>query len=400
MMVGSVGGVSPLFGNHKAAAPSSDASTPAFGAGLQAGANPSFSTNSAIRSAGNNLLGTTQGKQAEFSQYQGASSNARTATVNIDSSKASKETISSMASSPMNLDVKQTALAQTNAGQAVGMSERGVDAGEYAFSIETGGKTHTFSIAVGENDTNESIQEKMAALINKADIGITASVTAGAEDGTRSLSLASDSTGTDAAFTVSDDSGNLASAMGITEATQEAQNAVYSINGGPEKESQSNTVTLAEGVTATLKGSGTASVSAERDTKSAMAAATNLVNALNSALKSANSGDGRGSARLASDIQTLTKTYASQLASAGITVSRNGELTIDEAKLEKAAQNGSLDRLFTNERTGFSARAERIANNAANTEKYADMQLGFSFERGQFKFFNIQNAGMLFNMLI
>jgi len=131
-----------------------------------------------------------------------------------------------------------------------------------------------------------------------------------------------------------------------------------------------------------------------------MAAATDLVNALNSALQSANAGDGRGSARLASDIQTLTRNYSSQLAAAGITVSRNGELSIDRAKLERAASNGSLDRLFTNERTGFSARAERIADNAANSDKYADMQLNFSFQSGQFKFFNIQNAGLLFNMLI
>jgi len=244
MMTGSVGGMNAMFGTQKTAAQNPSASAPAVGAGLQAGSNPAFTTGAAVRSAGNDLLSAAQGKQADFSQFNGASSNARTASVNVDNSKASKETLESMASRPMNLDVRQTALAQTNAGEEMDAAQRGVETGEHTFSIEVGGETHTFSITVDENDTNESIQARMAEAINEADIGVTAAVTTDEEEGTTALSLTSDSTGTDAAFTVTDESGNLASAMGITDATQEAQNAVYSVNGGPEIESQSNTAVL------------------------------------------------------------------------------------------------------------------------------------------------------------
>jgi len=283
----------------------------------------------------------------------------------------------------------------------MGATERSVEAGEYSFSIEAGGQTHNFTIAVNENDTNESIQERMAAAINERDIGITASVTSveatDDQEATTSLSLVSDNTGTDAAFTVS---GDLTSAMGVTDATQEAQNAVFSVNGGEERTSQSNDVSLAAGITATLTGSGTTSVSVERDARSATEAVTGLVDALNSALRSANASDGRGSARFVNDIQSMNRNYAASLARVGISVSRNGELSIDEEQLERAAQDGSLDRLFADQQFGFGARMERIATNAANSELYANAQVNFNFDQGQLFFSLLNNTGSLFNLLI
>ena len=397
MMTGAVGGTNPLFGNQKASAQNPAASGMPFGADLQAGMNPAFATGTAARDAGKGMQNAVQDRQSAYSQYQGTSSNEKTAVV--DDSKATQATKSSMSNDPVKLEVKQTAQAQTNEGKGMDSSKSAVEAGEYSFSIEAGGKTHNFTINVDENDDNASIQEKMAAAINKQDIGVTATVTADDKTGTTSLSLASDETGTDAAFTVKDESGNLAESMGVTDSTQKAQNAVYSVNGGAERTSQSNDVKLADGVTATLKGAGTTSISAERDTKSATEAAKKLVDAINTALKNAGAGDGRGAARLANDIKAMNRNFSGALAGVGITVSRNGELSIDEAKLEKAAQDGRLERVLGNEQSGFGARAERIANNAVDSEYYADIQANFSFDRGQLLFQKLQSVGMLFNML-
>ena len=397
MMTGAAGGINPLFGNQKASAQKPAATGMPFGSDLQAGMNPAFATGTAARDAGKGMQNAVQDRQTAYSQYQGTSSNAKTAA--IDDSKATQATKSSMATDPVNLEVKQTALAQTNQGEGMSASERAVETGEYSFSIEAGGKTHNFTISVDENDDNASIQEKMAAAINKEDIGVTASVTTDDQKGTTSLSLASDETGTDAAFTVKDESGNLAAAMGVTDSTQQAQNAVYSVN-GDERTSQSNEVNLADGVTATLKGVGTTTISAERDTKSATGAAKQLVDAINSALKNAGAGNGQGAARLAGDIKAMNRNFSGALAGIGITVSRNGELSIDEAKLEKAAQDGRLEKVLGNTQSGFGARAERIANNAVNSEFYADIQANFTFDRGQLLFRKLQNVGMLFNMLV
>ena len=397
MMTGAIGGVNPMLGSQKAPAQNASAAGTTFGTGLQAGMNTAFATDSTVRGAGNNMLSAVQNRQTGYSQYQGTSSNAKTA--EIDDSKASQSTISSMKSDPINLEVKQTAMAQSNAGEAMGASERAVGVGEHSFSIEAGGKTHNFTINVDEEDDNASIQAKMAAAINEQDIGITASVNEDDKEGTTSLSLTSDSTGTDAAFTVKDDSGNLASAMGVSDASQKAQDAVYSVNGGADKTSQSNDVSLKDGVTATLKSAGTTSISAERDTKSAVSSAKDLENSLNSALKDASAGNGRGAARLAGDIKAMNRNFSGALASVGISVSKNGELSIDESKLEKAAGDGSLERVLGNKDSGFGARAEKIANNAVNTELYADIQANFSFDRGQLLFQKLQNVGMLFNFV-
>ena len=399
MMNGSLGGINPLFGKQNLSLPTlpkQSENTPS----LPAGAYPGFTTSATMRDAGNNLLGAVQGKSTEFSQYQGATSNAQTATVSIDNARMSAEAKAALASQPMELSVSQTATAQVNAGQALDKGASAAAAGEHSFSIEVGGKTHSFQISVSASDTNEDVQKKMAELINKADIGISANITTDDKTGTTALSLTSTSTGTDQAFTVRDVQGNLASSMGVSKATQQAQNAIYSANGGPQVESQSNNISLAKGVNVTLTGSGSTSVSATRETGSAMAAAGSMVDALNSALKAANSGEGRGSTRFANDIHALIKRYSSQMALAGINVSKNGELSIDQTKMEKAAANGSLDRLMNNERIGLGAEVERIGQNAVSTDKYADSQLGFNFNRGQLNFFNVNNTGWLFNMYL
>ena len=399
-----LGGANSMFGSQKTSAATPFATQSPFGPGLQAGTKPGFTTSTAVRESGKDLLGAIDDRKTASSQYQGTSSNDKTASVTVDNSKATSASISSMQSNPAKLDVKQTALAQSNEGDAMSASGNAVKAGEYSFSIEAGGKTHEFTIDVKEGDSNADIQEKMAAAINEKDIGVSASVSSTKatddKEATTSLSITADKTGTDSEFTVKDVSGNLASSMGVADATQKAQNAVYSVNGGAERTSQSNDVSIADGVTATLKSSGTTSVSVERDAKSAVEGVKGLVDSLNSALKSASVEDGRGSSRFVSDIQAMNKNYSASLSRVGISVSSTGELSIDEKKLEKAAQDGSLDRLFADQRFGFGARMDRIANNAVNSELYANAQVNFSFDRGQLMFFNMHNSGLLFNLLI
>ena len=402
MMTGAISGTNPLFGAQKT--PAMPTSQTSFGENLQVSPKSSFTTGADVRSAAGGLQGAVQNRQTAFAQQQATTSNEKAATATVDNSKLASATASSLQSNPVNLDVKQTATAQTNAGGAMGADAKGVAAGEYSFAIEAGGETHNFTIKVDENDTNASIQDKMAAAINERDIGVNAYVTATeAADGkeaTTSLSLASAATGTDSAFTVKEDPGGLASAMGVADATQSAQNAIYSVNGGEEITSQSNDVSLAAGVTATLTGIGTTSISLERDTKSAVDGVRGLVESINSALRNANASDGRGSAKFVSDIQTMTKSYSASLEKMGIAVAKDGTLSIvDEEKLAKATMDGSADRLFADQRFGLGARLDKIAGNAAKTDFYADIQANFSFDRGQLIFQKMQNVGLLLNML-
>jgi len=404
METGTIGAMNPLFGAQRAPSTSMPTSIPSFGADLQVRPNMNFSTSADVRSAAGGLQSAVQDRQTAFAQQQAVTSNANVATAAVNNSQQAQGTASSTQSGPINLDVKQTAAAQTNAGSALGADARAVDAGEYAFTVEAGGETHSFTVTVDENDTNASIQQKMADAINERGIGVNASVTAtAATDGseaTTSLSLSSANTGTDAAFKVEDSVGGLASEMGVTTATQDAQNAVYSVNGGAEVTSQSNNVSLAAGVSATLTGSGSASISLARDTKSAVEGVRGLVNSINSAIDSVNASDGRGTARFAGDLRAMNQSYSASLSRMGIEVSKDGKMSIvSEELLGRAAEDGSLDRLFADQKHGLGARLDRIAGNAANTEQYADIQANFRVDQGQLVFQKLQTVGMLFNML-
>jgi flagellar hook-associated protein 2 len=329
-----------------------------------------------------------------FSMLEGLSSNNNVATANVDNARV----IQSMPPQNMTLDVRQTARGQVNTGSAMNASEQSVDAGNFSFSIEAGGRSHNFTIEVGENDDNETIQNRMAEAINSRNIGVTATVEE--DEGASTLSLASSTTGTDSAFTVTDTSGNLAETMGIDTVSREAQNAVFSVNNRLEQESQTNDVSLAAGVTATLQGTGRTNISFERDTEAAVNAARSLVDSINNALGSTNSRDGRGSARFVNDIQGMNATFSASLERVGINVAGNGRLSIDTERLERAAGDGSLERLLSNQNSGFMARVERIGNNAAHTNQYrnAPEPVNIGNSSMNFNFNNMNNMWSMFNL--
>ncbi|MCL1832657.1 MAG: flagellar filament capping protein FliD [Oscillospiraceae bacterium] len=364
--------------------------------------NPAF-TNEDIRNAGLALQSTLQSLQPNRSvaQFQGVTDNDSVATANVNSSSALTTSLRALSTRPIEIEVSQTALSQANAGSALDAGDV-FGQGAFSFAIESGGKTHNFQINVGADATNESVQRQMAEAINSRKIGITASVSTVAATGTTAktsaLTLTGNATGTNAAFAVSDTSGGLAAAMGIDNATRQSQNAVYRVDGSSERTSQSNNIFLAAGVSANLQGAGTARISIEGDTRAAVSSVTNFVDTLNRALKSASEAGGGGSQRFIADIKAMNRNFGSTLARVGIGLSANGEMSIrNMATLQKAAQDGSLERLFSDRNGGFGARIAKIANDAARTGLYADSPPLYGFDGGQVVFPTMVNMGWLFD---
>jgi flagellar hook-associated protein 2 len=298
----------------------------------------------------------------------------------------------------MELTVQQTAQAQRNEGYTLTADARYVSSGAFSFEIEVGDSTHTFNINVLDSDDNESIQRRMAQAINTRNIGVTASVatettgTGNNTETTSTLNLTAAQTGTNNAFTVTDVTGNLADAMGVTTVDQEARNAIFSVNGGFERHSQSNEVSLAAGVTATLRYEGTTDISFARPTNEATRAVTDLVNSINSAISDTNARDGRGSARFLDDLRGMNRTFAPALARVGISVNNDGRLSIDQDRLSRAAEDGSLARLFENDSFGFGARVGRIAQNAAQSNFYVNAPSPVNISSGMGGNFNFGNT--------
>jgi hypothetical protein len=105
-------------------------------------------------------------------------------------------------------------------------------------------------------------------------------------------------------------------------------------------------------------------------TEETVAAARNIVNAFNTAIAGVDRNDGQGSARFADALIGAAIQFAPSLERAGITLTENGRLAINTERITAAAEDGSLNRLFTD--NSFASRLERISFNAVHTRSFAN----------------------------
>lgn len=261
--------------------------------------------------------------------------------------------------------IEVTQLAQAQSLATDGISDTTTTLGTGTLTLQAG-SNDTVSITL---DSSNNTLEGLRDAINDADAGITATIVSDGSDSPYRLVLTSDSTGTEAAMTVSyssSDSSDLAaslfgyadSAGNMTE-TVAAQDAELTIN-GIAITSQSNTVEEAlQGVTLTLSDTGSSqTLTITRDTDSIESAITAFVDAYNDFVTTVDEltaydadagtsgellGDSttrRISTELASDIYTQigsgTFSYLSQL---GIALESDGTLSIDEDTLASALED-------------------------------------------------------------
>jgi flagellar capping protein FliD len=194
------------------------------------------------------------------------------------------------------------------------------------------------SDAVDVKVTDGSL-DGIAKAVNDADFGIAASVVQDA-DGQYRLEFKGPN-GAANAFSVSgidalahDPSSAFSSGMTVQ---QSAQDAVFSVDGGPEQTSIGNAVQIAPGVTHTLTAVGTDTVAVAFGQDRAETAAHTVVDTLNGLMAS-----------LGGDIGKQLGQDGLGLDAIGITVADDGSLAIDQAKLEgayTADPQGTTDKL-------------------------------------------------------
>ncbi|MFK3767766.1 flagellar filament capping protein FliD [Pseudomonas putida] len=258
--------------------------------------------------------------------------------------------------------IEVTQLAQAQSLATDGISDTTTTLGTGTLTLQAGSNDAVSITLDSSNNTLEGLRDA----INDADAGITATIVS---DSPYRLVLTSDSTGTEAAMTVSyssSDSSDLAASLfgyadgtGNMTETVAAQDAELTIN-GIAITSQSNTVEEAlQGVTLTLSDTGSSqTLTITRDTDSIESAITAFVDAYNDFVTTVDEltaydadagtsgellGDSttrRISTELASDIYTQigsgTFSYLSQL---GIALESDGTLSIDEDTLASALED-------------------------------------------------------------
>lgn len=319
--------------------------------------------------------------------------------------------------------INQVATGQVNTGKALATNGKSAATGYQQFSIESNGRTYQFSINVGAGDSNKEMQQKMAAAINMRSVGINASVVTDSATGASTLQLEAQNTGDNekSKFTIKDVHGSAVEQTGADQVSQEAQNAVYSVNGGAERTSQSNTVDLGNGITATLLKASDKEITVTQATNTGYAIdkVQDLVSSYNQLYGAAlnNTSDSKAN-NLFNQLVNASRTYTSSLSKIGIGFDSNGYMQVNEDKMTKAVEDGSLEKFFSGSANyGYTSQLSKIARNVSNNTSFYVSQStlssdllnsNYNFYNNSFfntyqNYFNTNNtlnSGLLFDLLL
>jgi flagellar hook-associated protein 2 len=241
--------------------------------------------------------------------------------------------------------------------------------------IEVGNASNYFDVVIdSSNDTLSGIRD---AINNASDnAGVTATIINA--DGGPKLILTSNDTGTNNAFTLSDQSGNVAATLGMTDIVT-AQDAVVNIDGFTVT-SNSNSITSAiQGVTIelgaldTLGVSQTLSITRDNEKVSeSVQAFVDAFNTLRGVLSSARAGNLNGDNTLLSienRIRGIMNTSPSGVTTAfnylseiGITTQEGGDLALDTTKLTAALDQdfSGIAQMMANDPEGYTFRLKNV----------------------------------------
>jgi len=367
----------------------------------------------------NNIRAASDSISSVLRELSNASSSSRIVAMSSNPGVVSIQHTGSRPSgvSSMNVRIDQIATGQANEGarmnaEAAFEGSRGAN----QFSIEMGGRTTRISVDVREGDTNQEVQQRMADAINRSGAGVRATVQVDSETNTSMLRLESTTTGSNPrnSFTVTDNTGDLVARTGANDMAREGQDAIFRVNNGPQRTSQSNTVFIGNGVTATFNSASeqAATITWGRDSNVTRSSVENLVRSYNDLFSAAaeRTQDPRAQ-NLASRMLSITGTFANSLSSIGIGIDTSGRMTINSERMDRAAESGRLDQFFTENRGrnfGFTNQLDRLAGSVSrNTANFissssfgSGLSENFSYSSfGDLIQYDYLGAGSLFDFL-
>lgn len=264
---------------------------------------------------------------------------------------------------PLEVTVSQLACPQTNTGNFLQPNSKPFAAGEYSFDLQVQDLTYQFEFGVNATDTVTDTQQKIARLINQADIGLNAQLLTDGL-GNSAISITSDATGirgisptifhiqSQNSSDASDSNTELVSTLGLDRVTQYPANAVYSVN-GTTATSVSNEVTIDNNYVLTFfdtTGKAPVTISMNTDTDAIADSIGELIGGYNNLISvTANDANEHfeGNEKLKKDFAGIAKSYNHLLNENGLSVTDNGTIAVDRDAIISAADNGTLGDFFS-----------------------------------------------------
>ncbi len=267
------------------------------------------------------------------------------------------------------LTIEQLASGQTNQGRSLPPDEMGLPPDTYSFDIRSRDIDYEFQFNINEGDTNRTIEEKLAKLITRSNIGIHAEVAE--ENGNISLRLRSDDTGVKGdsglQFIVSDDKTSKTKGavdyFGINNVSDMPTNALYTID-GEAGSAPSNNITVNKAYDLTLKGlteeGEKVSIGLKTDVESLTDNISNLIMGYNAFIQNAARylDSQPQSKALVREMSGLSSGFGNDLESLGVSFNSDGQISLDKNLIQQTAEEDDSLTKFDN--------VKKFANNILN----------------------------------
>lgn len=283
------------------------------------------------------------------------------------------------------INVKQLACSQLNTGNYLQPRSKHIKPGEYSFDLSINDVIYEFQFKVDNSETTNNIQNKIARLINRSNIGLTANIK---EDslGNTAINIESESTGingtTPVIFSIkSDDPNNqlLIDTLGLDRVTQYPSNAIFDVD-GEERSSMSNSITINKAYDVKLS-----KVTEEPVTISLKADADSIVESLNelvagynnliSVTNDENNNHFQGTEKLQNEIASIARSYKKQLADSGLSLNKDGTISADKEVIINADNKDALSHIYESLNSFKNSIKEKAENIALNPMDYVNNKI-------------------------
>lgn len=283
------------------------------------------------------------------------------------------------------INVKQLACSQLNTGNYLQPRSKHIKPGEYSFDLSINDVIYEFQFKVDNSETTNNIQNKIARLINRYNIGLTANIK---EDslGNTAINIESESTGingtTPVIFSIkSDDANNqlLIDTLGLDRVTQYPSNAIFDVD-GDERSSMSNSITINKAYDVKLS-----KVTEEPVTISLKADADSIVESLNelvagynnliSVTNDENNNHFQGTEKLQNEIASIARSYKKQLADSGLSLNKDGTISADKEVIINADNKDALSHIYESLNSFKNSIKEKAEDIALNPMDYVNNKI-------------------------
>ncbi len=288
------------------------------------------------------------------------------------------------------IEVKQLSSPQINRGAFLKNDSFSFTPGTYTFDLTDNNSSYEFQYTVKKAESNLDVMKKIAGLVNRSNLGITATIRRGNEDtggfDTSALTLTSRQNGRsdmekhlfEITPGTSAESIRAMDLLGIHQITKDAENAVFTFN-GETFQTMSNAFTINDTFDLSLnkvsEDGKPAEISFKNDVEAVADNIMSLVNAFNGILSVAEntSTEATGDTnKLLTEMSSISKSRRESLGAIGLMVGKNGAITLDKEKLEAAIQPGRAEATFKRLSMFKSAIGDKANTIAINPMNYVN----------------------------